>query len=727
MDPFAGDRPWEEGGKDWLGFGPFANRIATSLVKQDAGLGLVVGIEGKWGSGKSSLLNLTISELCAIDGPKRPVIVEFRPWLVGDREALLASLFDELAKAVAGAEYEAGDSTGITVEKAKKIGERLRSFGSYLSIPGKLLTLAGIALPGAGILGEFTTKLAEAAATRSEGPSLAQLKDDLSRELKTLGRPIIVTIDDVDRLEPSEVLELLRLVRAVADFPNVTYLMCYDEKVLAQGITAAAKIKDGKAYLEKIVQLTIAVPLPEPFQLRHWFKAELETFARPPTDDQQQRLISVIDQEGGKRLDTPRHVVRALNAVRLFWPALESQGADLSDLVWLQLIKVANPAYYKWIERYCADSSAVATGKVTIADEGKLRTQDALKKLFKKDEIDFTRELYFLSDILLGIDTFAGHTKGKLALFSELRSGAEQALQGRRLKSPDHFRLYFALTAPSGAPSQADYDKLWKALADGTDSARDLLLEWHEPGSVPGLTKACLVLERIRSASPQVLNSVRSRNLLIALANTLDAAAHQHGLGEFFGPEIWKQAERLVPVLMERISKSDRKKLLEEMYGTGASFGWLISVFRRETFAHGRYGDRRKDEGSWFFTEPELDAVTKFVLNRFAAMTLDEILGLPQPLSAMFAWLQGGGGDRPRKLILPAIRTHKGLVQTLERMTGRVQTSEGEVVTLSRSNVEPFFDYEVTRARIERMAQKKDALSQRAKLLQDAFEAAERF
>ncbi|WP_338811444.1 P-loop NTPase fold protein (plasmid) [Agrobacterium leguminum] len=58
-------------------------------------------LEGPWGSGKSNLLALTLLQLGAMDRTKVAAI-EFRPWLIGDRDQLLTALFEDLAKPVEG-------------------------------------------------------------------------------------------------------------------------------------------------------------------------------------------------------------------------------------------------------------------------------------------------------------------------------------------------------------------------------------------------------------------------------------------------------------------------------------------------------------------------------------------------------------------------------------------------------------------------------------------------
>ena len=60
-------------------------------------------------------------------------------------------------------------------------------------------------------------------------------------------------IDDIDRLTPQEILAVFQLVKATADFPNVTYLLVYDEVAVSSALESANF--DAQGYLEKIVQV----------------------------------------------------------------------------------------------------------------------------------------------------------------------------------------------------------------------------------------------------------------------------------------------------------------------------------------------------------------------------------------------------------------------------------------------------------------------------------------
>jgi predicted KAP-like P-loop ATPase len=265
-----GDRALGTGDEDRLGFRDVAKRIAVSLVDRATEDGLVVGLEGPWGSGKSSLLFLIDDELEKLPENIKPTTIKFRPWLIGNRDALIAGLFIEISRQLDEVALKKGDATGISVAKAKEASAALRRFINGLSKTGAIVEFAGKA-SGIGLLqlvGEGVKSLGEATRGKSALPPLSELKDKLSKLIRELNHRFVITIDDVDRLEPAEVIEILRLVRSVVDLPNMIYLLCYDSSILAHSIEKATGVASGYAYLEKIVQLTVMVPKPEPLQLR---------------------------------------------------------------------------------------------------------------------------------------------------------------------------------------------------------------------------------------------------------------------------------------------------------------------------------------------------------------------------------------------------------------------------------------------------------------------------
>lgn len=386
MSELNGDKALTDTSEDRLGFASMADSIAEAVLKQSNIDGLVLGIEGRWGSGKSSLVNLMLNAFRRSGQNFCPEIIEFKPWLIGDRDSLLLALFSELATAVEGIEKASSDPNAASPAKLGDIGEEVRKFASRLGGFGKLVKSSGAVIPGATIVGQAIESAADIAKSLENKPSLASEKARLRERLKLLPRRIVITIDDVDRLEPAEVIELLRLVRSVADFPNIIYILCYDPGIVAHSIEVAAKVDDGRAYIEKIVQLPITVPNPEAFDLRRWFKDEIDKLPLIPdvASATMSRLSAVIDIEGGRYLSTPRHVVRCMDGIRFFWGALQGRG-DLADLVWLHLVKIGNPLLYHWIERYLAEAAAQASRRVLISDEAKMAARKQLNAALESE------------------------------------------------------------------------------------------------------------------------------------------------------------------------------------------------------------------------------------------------------------------------------------------------------------------------------------------------------
>lgn len=93
----------------------------------------------------------------------------------------------------------------------------------------------------------------------SNEPSILELKDNINSELKKLDKIFLIVIDDLDRLLDKELMLILQLIKGVADFNNIIYLISYDKNVVSNSIETFKREK-GSDYLDKIVQLPITIP-----------------------------------------------------------------------------------------------------------------------------------------------------------------------------------------------------------------------------------------------------------------------------------------------------------------------------------------------------------------------------------------------------------------------------------------------------------------------------------
>ena len=104
--------------------------------------------------------------------------------------------------------------------------------------------------------------------------SIENYKTKIEEGLKQLDKPIVVTIDDIDRLAADEMFEVLRLIRNTAAFPNLIYVVCYDKDYVVRQIQKKG-ISESDLYLEKIFPLELSLPKTEEVSLMETFRHSL--------------------------------------------------------------------------------------------------------------------------------------------------------------------------------------------------------------------------------------------------------------------------------------------------------------------------------------------------------------------------------------------------------------------------------------------------------------------
>jgi len=238
-----GDQPIAAKSEDKLGRAAFAVGLAQTLRSIDASRGAVVAVLGPWGSGKTSTINM-VSE--ALGEAPSLTVLEFNPWLFSDTEQLVVRFFDELAAQVR-----------LRNPTATRVADMLIEYGRLLA-PLQALPAAGPWIQGIRAVTGFATRRLGA----GKQPSADAVRRRLEAELASRDQPLVVVIDDLDRLEAKEIRDVVRLVRLVGHFPQVIYLLAFDRKAVETAL--AHDGATGRTYLEKIVEYTFDLPPPAP-------------------------------------------------------------------------------------------------------------------------------------------------------------------------------------------------------------------------------------------------------------------------------------------------------------------------------------------------------------------------------------------------------------------------------------------------------------------------------
>lgn len=304
------DRPIVGAEADVLGYGKLAKSLVAAIQSQPNLSSLTLGLDGSWGSGKSSILALMRSSIPATVKSDEigTVVIPFSPWLITNRTALVSNFFAQISNAIEEAERRIPKSWSIIRKTTRKNLNRARSLLNRFSKVSSILSSAASAfdptLVSAAATGSLTAieKLTDGGKAEH---TIEEMKSELSRALTEIATAdptfrILVLIDDLDRLDPDDAVEVLRLVKAVGDFPAITYLLAYDKAALAKAIEHSAKVDSGESYLEKIIQFSFKVPPLEPFQLRAWLRGELDTLFPSAINHSSVRASAVLDHWAGR-------------------------------------------------------------------------------------------------------------------------------------------------------------------------------------------------------------------------------------------------------------------------------------------------------------------------------------------------------------------------------------------------------------------------------------------
>mgnify|MGYP000227147160 CR=1 FL=1 len=335
---YNSDKPIESSEQDLLGRTTFSKQLGEAIYKYDGKDGLVIGVFGKWGTGKTSILNMVVNEINYLseNDEEKPIIVNFSPWNYTDKDNLISLFFRVLKNKLNMDKYE---------EVRKKIGKALTDYSDALDA----LTL--FPMVGSGLATILKTIAKAQGAELAKDVDIDKTKENLVSVLGDTNQKIIVIIDDIDRLTNIQIRDIFQLVKQVGNFPNIIYVLSMDRDVVCRALESVHDI-DGAEYLEKIVQIPFEIPVLMKPKLKEIFLSKLDDTVNDISDDNvninkyywSEIFINCIEPY----IKTLRDVNRVINTFQFRYKLLSTE-TSLEDVVALTTIEVLEPQLYQWI------------------------------------------------------------------------------------------------------------------------------------------------------------------------------------------------------------------------------------------------------------------------------------------------------------------------------------------------------------------------------------------
>lgn len=288
-----------------------ANVLAQRIINTDSSnSSKAFAIAGEWGSGKTSFLEILKDNFKKTNS----VILDFNPWLNIEKESLITEFF-------------------------KQLSNKLKYYGSGLkyeiSVYSNLLIK-----PDGGILNNFLGLIN----VNFLNNSIKSQKKTIENLITKVNKDIYVFIDDVDRLEHTEIESIIRLIRNLADFKHIKFVVAFEKGYVLEAIKKINPYNYDK-YLEKIFLQTTELPLiPLPEVKKSLIAEFLAAF--PNYNDKIESYFERKNKRGNnsifKILKSHRDIKRFVNHFMVYYPLVE-ENVFFDDFLRLELLRFKFP------------------------------------------------------------------------------------------------------------------------------------------------------------------------------------------------------------------------------------------------------------------------------------------------------------------------------------------------------------------------------------------------
>lgn len=420
--------------------------ITKDIILNDELSPSSIGIYGDWGSGKSSLMEMTLNDLSSNTDY---LCLKFNGWLFEGYEdaktALIGTILDEISK-----RKKLGPKAKEAIERLYhnidffKLASQGVKYGLDFLITGGVGTIADITLQTViGKVKEKVSKVEEKDIKESLESTfksqeirknLKSFQNDFATLLnKAKIKRLVVFIDELDRCSPDTILNTLEAIRLFLFAKGTAFIIGADERQVMYAVRKkfpeikGNQIDIGKEYLEKIIQYPVKIPQLSENEvqfyimclfLKHEISDQYEDVIRviqdvrktdflnfkmsfnllqgkfPDIEDNIKEVISISFQLSSvlssKLNGNPRHCKRFLNSLSMRMKMAKSKGITLDKKI---LAKLMLLEYFKDnVFKEIGELQALDNGTPTEIEKIEKNEWDDIEKLkLWKDDVWFNK------------------------------------------------------------------------------------------------------------------------------------------------------------------------------------------------------------------------------------------------------------------------------------------------------------------------------------------------
>lgn len=665
---FLSDSALEHPEQDRLGYSPFSEDLAGFIHDEIPSTEFVIGIYGEWGSGKSTILEFLEFYLRQRDNP--PLVIKFNPWWFSDQADLIEKFFAEL---------ESGLATDSQFENSR---EHIQKFTSALSRDRIQKIASALSKVPSSVTGGLPVDSAAEAVNAwldSDVPPLGEIKEDISENLQNSDRKVIVLIDDIDRLTEDEIRQMFRLVKSVADFPNIIYVLAFDQEVVIKALDGEQGPGNGEEYLEKIIQLPQHVPIPEEGTLRSFFLENLDLLLGNDNRNwDESRWQGAYSKAIVPIIQTPRDAVRLSNSIKGLYFKV-GENVNFVDLVIVEVLRVFYRPVYEEI-RDRKDDFVVQRSHIEISDD---------QYAFLSD--DFNEEERERIKTLLGYLFPQYGTSASSIHLGDLRKYRKQ----KRICHPDMYPYYFRQSIPQGEIPISEMKSIVEST-NNVDEFSEKLLDLSNEAGREHRSKANTFLQRFEGYTDEIPRE-RIDNLLVALFIVGDRLILEDPSRSMLDNGSDSSLFRIILNLLKRINHEGRHSVLSNAIQEGNSVylpTYFIILMLQE---HGEYRGEERDKKDRTFDSEQIAVLKENTVNKIKELAdSGDLVDTPHLHRVLKRWHEWGVSEEVENWSEETFSNRQELLNLLSGMVQVGTTSTSRTVSkteyINPDNIEPYLE-----------------------------------
>jgi len=305
------DKPITTLNQDLLKVEKYSLALSNFIIRSDTPI--TIGLQGEWGTGKTSLMSLLLEDF----NDKNIACSWVNTWEYSlfrnaneTTPGVLRGMLEKLK--------ESCKSRGIwtlkddTEEKFKSAARFLGGLANQIVAKQTGINVKGAA-DGIGSNQNSSAEVAEIKAL------ITDLISDLINDPKNPIEKVVFFVDDLDRIPPGDAVEVLEALKNIFDIPNCVFILAIDYDIVVKGLESKFGPKtdenerEFRSFFDKIIQVPFSMPIGT-YDIENFLVEKLKDLGTGILEEEKELYVKAVKYSIGYN---PRSLKRYLNAFSL--------------------------------------------------------------------------------------------------------------------------------------------------------------------------------------------------------------------------------------------------------------------------------------------------------------------------------------------------------------------------------------------------------------------------